>query len=83
MYVVEICEKMEDTVTVFTKKHSDSVLAELDELHCSICELMKIDVIASNDHEGCSRNWNRSKRRRRVLFFDVHLSRRTPLPDTG
>lgn len=36
----------------------------------------EIDVTLCADCEECCQNWNGSKRRREVLFFDVHLSRR-------
>lgn len=83
-YVVEMCEKRGLGVTV-TSKWKVVVFTTCTWLNVNeigralLLNLqMEIDVTVSEDCEECCRNWNRSKRRRQVLFFDVHLSRRTP-----
>lgn len=76
--VVEMSVKsiFEVTVVVFTKCTWLNV-CKLSHKGPSIW-LTEIDVTVREDCEECCRNWNGSKRRKQVLFFDVHPSRRTP-----
>lgn len=84
VYVVEICEKRQCDSRL---KVQDMMVVFIQCIRLSVTQIgrsllltlqIEMDIAMGEDCEESCRRWNGSKRRRRVLFFDVHHSRRTP-----